>query len=473
MRKTKIIATIGPASRSPEVLEQLLLAGMDCARLNFSHGTLSEHAEVIKNVRALSKKHNKHVALLQDLGGIKLRLGTLIEPVQLNHGDVVTISPREESDTPEIIPFPEPTVIKNLRPGNLVYISDGTICLEVIETTGQEVSARVRNGGIISSYKGLNLPGINIDHAVITDDDKRAIDFGVEQDVDWVGISFVRTLEDMLFAKAYLNNVGSRSLVMAKLERGEGIDNLDSILNEVDGVMVARGDLGVEIAMERVPLVQKEIVRKASEIGKGSCIATQMLRSMVVSPTPTRAEVSDISNAVLDGCDSILLSDEIAVGEYPVEAVRVADITIREAEKVYPFYKNLPANDRTQAIASSASKLLESLDSKPIVITSTGRAAIQLSRFRPDKDIIVFGHDELVLRQLALTWGVNPVSVVPEEPNVGELVSMLIKEAVSTGLVSENDVVTMVHGFMTGVSGTTNTLQVLDVHEYLTRQDNG
>ena len=268
MRKTKIIATIGPASRSPEMLEQLMLAGMDCARLNFSHGTLDEHAEVIRSVRELSKKHNKHVAILQDLGGIKLRLGTLSEPVQLNHGDEVTIGPEAVSDTAALIPFPEPTVIKNLRAGNLVYISDGTICLEVLQTDGERVNARVRNGGIISSYKGLNLPGVNIDHAVITDDDKRAIDFGVEQDVDWVGISFVRTLEDMLYAKAYLSNVGSKALVMAKLERGEGIDNLESILNEVDCVMVARGDLGVAIAMERVPLVQKEIFRKAGAKGK-------------------------------------------------------------------------------------------------------------------------------------------------------------------------------------------------------------
>ena len=182
---------------------------------------------MIGTVRALSKKHNRHVAILQDLGGIKLRLGTLSEPVQLNHGDEVIIGPEAISDVPELIPFPEPTVIKNLRAGNLVYISDGTICLEVFQTDGVRVNARVRNGGIISSYKGLNLPGVNIDHAVITDDDKRAIDFGVEQDVDWVGISFVRTLEDMLYAKAYLSNVGSKSLVMAKLERGEGIDNLE------------------------------------------------------------------------------------------------------------------------------------------------------------------------------------------------------------------------------------------------------
>ena len=390
MRKTKIIATIGPASRDPEILEQLILAGMDCARLNFSHGTLEEHAEVIRSVRQLSAKHNRKVAILQDLGGIKLRLGYLEEPMQLNHGDEVLIVPDERSSASDVIPFPEPTVIKNLRPGNLIFISDGIICLEVLETDGIEVKARVRNGGIISSYKGLNLPGVTIDHPVVTEEDKVALQFGVEQNVDWVGISFVRTLEDMRYAKAYLNNIGSKALVMAKLERSEGIENIDAILQEVDGIMVARGDLGVEIPMERVPIVQKEIVRKAGEAAKPSCIATQMLRSMLVSPIPSRAEVSDISNAVLDGCDSILLSDEIAVGEYPVEAVRVADVTIRESEKIYPYYRDLPAKDRTQAIAASASRLTKALDSKPIVVTSSGRAAFEVSRFRPENDIIVF-----------------------------------------------------------------------------------
>jgi pyruvate kinase len=273
----------------------------------------------------------------------------------------------------------------------------------------------------------------------------------------------------MRYAKAYLNNIGSQARVMAKLERAEGIENIDSILREVDGVMVARGDLGVEIPMERVPIVQKEIVRKAGEAAKTSCIATQMLRSMVVSPTPTRAELSDIANAVLDGCDSILLSDEIAVGEYPVEAVRVAAITIRESEKIYPYFKEMSSWDRTQAIAAGAASLTRDLDSKPIVVTSTGRAAVEVSRFRPENDIIVFSHDEAVLRQLALVWGVVPVGVIPPEPDIAKLVSMLIGESLSTGLVSEKDVVTIVHGFMTGVSGTTNTIQVLNIQDYLSR----
>jgi pyruvate kinase len=467
MRKTKIIATIGPASRSPEKLEQLVMAGMDCARLNFSHGTLEEHAEVIHTVRLLSERHQRPLAVLQDLGGIKLRLGVMKEAVVLDHGDEIFIVPDESSDRSNVLPFPEPEIIQNLRPGHLVYISDGVVCLEVLEATPSSVRTRVRNGGTLSSHKGLNLPGVKVDTPVLTEADKIALKFGVEQDVDWVGVSFVRTVEDMLYAKAHLSTIGSQARVMAKLERAEGVENLDAIMQEVDGIMVARGDLGVEIPMERVPLVQKEIVRKAAEQGKISCIATQMLRSMMFSPTPTRAEVSDISNSVLEGCDSILLSDEIAVGEFPVEAVRVADITIRESEKIFPYYKDMIAGDRTQAIASSSAQLTRALKSKPIVVTSTGRAAVEVSRYRPESDIIVFSHDAAVLRKLALAWGICPAGVIATEPDVAKMVSILIKESLDTGLVTEADTVTIVHGFMSGVSGTTNTIQVLNVREYL------
>ena len=469
MRKTKIIATIGPVSRDPETLEQLILAGMDCARLNFSHGTFAEHEEVIYDVRRLADKHGRRVCILQDLGGIKLRLGHMEEGLDLYHGDEYLMTADESSADPAVIPFPEPAVLRNLREGNLVFISDGIVCLEVLETNGQQARTRVRNGGSISSHKGVNLPGVSIDLPVLTEDDKAALRFGVEQQVDWVAVSFVRTGRDVREAKEFLRSIGNRAPVMAKLERGEGIENLDEILREVDGVMVARGDLGVEIPMERVPLVQKDIVRQANEAAKSSCIATQMLRSMVVSPTPTRAEVSDISNAVLDGCDSILLSDEIAVGEYPVEAVRVADVTIREAERIYPYYKDFRSRDRTQAIAAGASRLARELHSKPIVVTSTGRAANEISRYRPEGDIIVFAHDEETLRQLCLSWGLQPSGVIPPEQDISKLVAMLIGRAMSTGLVSESDVVTIIHGSLTGVSGTTNTIQVLDVGEYLSR----
>ena len=287
---------------------------------------------------------------------------------------------------------------------------------------------------------------------------------------DWVAVSFVRSGEDITYARNYLDSIGSRSLIMAKVERAEGIDNIDAILAEVDGVMVARGDMGVEIPMERVPLVQKDMVRKSNEAAKVSVIATQMLRSMVESPIPTRAEVSDITNAVLDGCDAILLSDETAVGQYPVETVRVAAVTITEAERVYPYHPDHRSGNRTQAVASAAGRLVRSLDSKPIVITSTGRAAFEVSRFRPANNILVFSHDEAVLRRLCLGWGLSPVGVVPPERDVAKLVAMLVKASLESGMVSDHDVVTIVHGFLPGVSGTTNTIQVLDMQEYLARR---
>ena len=470
MRKTKIIVTIGPSSRGRDTLDKLIDAGMDCARLNFSHGTLEEHAAVIQDIRELSHEKGRPVAVLQDLGGIKLRLGEVDGTIRLTPGQMVTMTPDTVSHQEDVLPFPQPGALGNLQPGHLVYVSDGTVCLEVMDTAPGEVKLQVRNASaLLSSYKGVNLPGVSIDQPVLTEDDKLHLKFGVEQGVDWVALSFVRSAEDVAYAREYLDSIGCQALVMAKLERGEGIDNLDEILDRIDAVMVARGDLGVEIPMQKVPVVQKEIVRKANDAAKISVIATQMLRSMVESPTPTRAEVSDITNAVLDGCDAILLSDETAVGQFPVETVQVADVTIREAESVYPYHQDHVSRDRTQAIASAAGRLVRSLHSKPIVITSTGRAAFEVSRFRPGNDIIVFSHDEAILRKLCLGWGLAPVGVVPIERDVARLVASLVQASLDSGMVSDDDVVTIVHGFLPGVSGTTNTIVVLDMREYLSR----
>jgi len=467
MRKTKIIATIGPSSQDPAVLEQLIDAGMNCARLNFSHGTLEEHGAVIDNVRRIAEEKGKIVAILQDLGGIKLRLGEFDGLRQLVLGESVSLAPQADSSRPDVLPFPQPGVLRSLRPGNQVFISDGAVRLEVTGSDGLEVKTLVRNGGIVSSHKGVNLPGVAIDQPVLTPEDEIAIKFGAEKEVDWVAVSFVRNAADILYARERLERAGSKALVMAKLERSEGIENIDSILETVDSIMVARGDMGVEIPMERVPIVQKEVVAKANEAAKISVIATQMLASMVTSPTPTRAEVSDITNAVLDGCDAIMLSDETAVGQYPVQTIQVADATIRETEKIYPYHKDLVPRGRTQAIASAAGRMVRSLGSKPIVITSTGRAAFEVSRYRPDQDVLVFSHDESVLRRLSIGWGLYPVGVVPAATDIAKLVSLLIQGALDSNLVTEDDVVTIVHGFLPGVSGTTNTIQVLDLKEFL------
>ena len=469
MRKTKIIVTIGPSSNDEETLSRLIADGMDCARLNFSHGTHEEHATAIERIRRLAKEQNRTVGVLQDLGGIKLRLGRLKENQQLNIGDEVEMTADRESATPGVLPFPQPGVLSNLEVGNFVFIADGTVQLEVTEATPHRVYCRVLSSGVVSSYKGVNLPGVPIDQPVFTEKDKADLLFGVEQQVDWVAVSFVRTAEDIHYARRYLNAAGSKALVMAKLERGEGIDNLDSILPEVDSVMVARGDLGVEIPMERVPRMQRLIVDKANAAGKLVVIATQMLRSMVISPTPTRAEVSDVSNAVLEGTDAILLSDETAMGQYPVEALRMAVSTINEAESedMYPYYNDLASHDRTQAITAAAAGLVRTLESKPIVLTSTGRAALELARYRPANDILAFSHDPAVLRKLCLGWGIQPTGVIPVQRDVAELVYQVLQSALDLGAVSEDDVVTIVHGFLTGVSGTTNAVQVLSIREYL------
>ena len=467
MRKTKIMVTIGPASSSPDMLDQLIHRGIDCARLNFSHGTLDEHAKVISDIRRISKKHKRPVAILQDLGGIKLRLGTLKEPVLLNPGDNISLVPESETDEPGVLPFPQPGAFKNIAPGHNIFIADGTVRLAVTAASPTRVECTVLSSGVVSSYKGVNLPGVPIDDPVLTERDKVALKFGVEHGVDWVGLSFVRTAEDILYAREHLNAAGSKALVMAKLERGEGVDNIDSILPEVDGIMVARGDLGVEIPMQRVAIVQKQVVAKSNEAGKVSVIATQMLWSMVVAPAPTRAEISDVTNAVLDRCDAVMLSDETAVGQFPLEAFDMADLTVRETETIYPYFSDLPSNDRTQAIASAAARLVSSLGSKPVVVTSTGRAAFELSRFRPDADIIAFSHDGAVLQKLCMGWGIRPGGVIPPQRDVAGLVASVIQAGLDGGTIGETDVVTIVHGFSPGVSGTTNAVQVLDMREYL------
>ena len=469
MRKTKIIVTIGPSSSDEETLTRLIADGMDCARLNFSHGTHAEHSAVIERIRRLAREQNRTVGILQDLGGIKLRLGRLDEARPVNLGDEVVMTADAESGEPGALPFPQPGVLRNLRVGDSVFIADGSVHLAVTEVAPSRVYCRALSSGVVSSYKGVNLPGVSIDEPVFTEKDKADLLFGVEQQVDWVAVSFVRTAEDVHYARRHLNAAGSKALVMAKLERGEGIENIDSILPEVDSVMVARGDLGVEIPMERVPRVQRLIVDKANAAGKLVVIATQMLRSMVISPTPTRAEVSDVSNAVLEGTDAILLSDETAMGQYPAEALRMAVSTINEAESadLYPFYKDMGTRDRTQAITGAAAGLVRTLDSKPIVLTSTGRAALELARFRPANDILAFSHDPAVLRKLCIGWGIQPTGVIPVQPDVAELVYLVLQSALDLGAVTENDVVTIVHGFLTGVSGTTNAVQVLSMQEYL------
>ena len=475
MRKTKIIATIGPTSRSPEVLERLFQAGMDCARLNFSHGTFAEHAQVIAALRELSRRRQRPLAVLQDLGGAKMRLGQVEGHQRLQPDDLVTLAAQDASTDVKTLPFPHPEVLAELKQGDQVFISDGSICVEVVGPVEGGVRAVVTRGGMISSYRGVNIPGVDLSPTVLTERAKRAIQFGVEHDVDWLAVSFVREGRDIQEVRDYVREQGGDMPIMAKLERAEALGNLDSILEAADAVMVARGDLGIETPMARVPLVQKHVVARAKDMGVLSVIATQMLNSMVLAPMPTRAEVSDVSNAVLDGCDAVLLSDETAIGHHAVETVEFAASIIQESESedVYPFFQDLAPRDRTQSIANAAATLMRGLNSNVVVVTSTGRAAFEVARYRPAQRILVLTHDDSMARRLCVGWGLIPLPIIPAERDIPQLVAMIVERALESGLVTKADVLTIVHGFLTGVAGTTNTVQVLYLRDYLARREQG
>lgn len=465
MRKTKIIATIGPACWDPPVLRRLIDAGMNVARLNFSHGTIAEHVARMATLREIAAAAKQPLAILQDLGGTKLRLGELDEAYHLHEGDEVRFVADERSSLRGSLPFPHEDIFEQMTVGSTVYLADGTVALEVTAHATSGVVLRVQKGGIVSSHKGVNIPGLSENQPVMTRADRLAIKVGIEHQADWLAISFVRTPEDVQEVRKYVKELGGNLPIISKLERAAALEHLDGILKESDAVMVARGDLGIETPMQRLPILQKQIVRKANDLGKPCIVATQMLRSMLTAPTPTRAEISDIATAVLDGADAMMLSDETASGGYPVEAVTISDLTIRETETIYPFHRQMAAHDRTQAIAGAATALVEDTGSKLIVLTSSGRSAFEVARYRPRTDALVLAHNETAARKVCLGWGLTPLAVLPMERDVPTMVRMAIKAALASGHVSREDTVTIVHGFATGVPGSTSTVQVLDLKE--------
>lgn len=458
------------------MIDQLIKAGVDCFRLNFSHIPKEDYAKaagIIATIRSLSIKQHRPVGILQDLGGVKLRIGEIEGPIALNPGEKVDLLPVSkvsgiQTDPDYALPFPQPEILAGLKPDDRVYIADGVVCLVVEGNEDGRVKTYVRNAGVVSSAKGVNLPGVKIDRRVLTDKDKEDARFGVENGIDWIGLSFVQTRRDVQEAKEFLLSIGSKAKVMAKIERGDAVTNIEDIFSEVNGIMVARGDLGIELEMETVPRIQKELVRKANELGVVSVVATQMLLSMMHSPRPTRAEVTDIATAVLDGCDAILLSDETAVGDYPIEATEVAARTIEDTETVYPYnHSRVRRGNTTRSVAGAAIGLAAELDAKCIVVTSSGRAAIETSLFRHREPVIVLSHQQETLTQLAPVWGLNPVGLVTAEPDASTFLRKIIDAALKNDLVRRDDTVVIVSGFSPGMAGTTNSVQVLDLTKYL------
>jgi pyruvate kinase len=464
VRHTKIVCTIGPASESIEIIRALVKNGMDVARLNFSHGSHLEHRKKIQVIRSVSKELDHPVAILQDLAGPKIRVGEVPKPgIRLEVGQDFTLTTSNVRGTHERVPVSYASLPDEVEPGDRILLSDGSIELVVHKKTSSEVSCEVVTGGLLTSHKGLNLPTSTIRAAAFTDVDRKDLIFGLEHGVDLVAQSFVRTAEDVLEVKEFIRRRKGDTPVIAKIERHEALDSIDEIIEAADGIMVARGDLGVEIPLEDVPVIQKMLIRKANATGKPVITATQMLRSMVNAPRPTRAEATDVANAVLDGTDAVMLSEETATGAYPVEAVQFMARIIRSAENSFShetYLQLMPKKEIPDSVAHAACVLANHLDASAIVApTRSGKTAMYISRFRPQQPIIALSPDANVVRRLTLFWGCLPRSV-PEPSDTDDMIENSARHALKTGYVSRDDLVIVTAGHPVGVAGSTNMVRV-------------
>lgn len=466
-QRTKIVCTIGPASGSPAVIEELLRTGMNVARLNFSHGTHEDHAGYIKAIRKVSSKLNIPVAILQDISGPKIRTGKLkSKEVRLKENASFTLTTRKGIGDEREVCVNLPELADNVKKGDIIYLDDGAIKLEVMKVTAAEVKCRVVVGGILGWEKGVNVPGVNLKIPSVTKKDFKDILFGLEHEVDFIALSFVRKADDVLRVRRFIKKMGAEIPLIAKIEKWEAWEHLDKILAVSDGLMVARGDLGIEVPIEKVPLIQKEIIRKCNRVGKPVITATQMLQSMINSPQPTRAEVTDIANSIFDGTDAIMLSGETAVGRYPVEAAQVMLKIALTTEASLPYGKMLldkganlvPQTD--DAISYAACHTAHQLGAAAIVaFTSSGSTARRVSKYRPGIPIVAATPSPRQRRRLLLSWGVRPYEV-PEPPDMLDLFAQGAKLCFEAGVARKGDLIVITAGLPLAVAGTTNLLKV-------------
>jgi len=475
MRKAKIVCTIGPSSESLENTKKLIKAGMNVARLNFSHGDFEEHGNRIKNIKIANKELGTSVAVLLDTKGPEIRLGKLKEePIELVQGEQVTLTTEEILGDINRVPITYNNLPNDVSVGSTILIDDGLIGLTVEDVQGTEIICRIVNSGQIKSKKGVNVPGVAISLPGITEKDANDIIFGIEQGIDFIAASFVRKASDVLEIRELLERHNASHIqIISKIENQQGVDNLDEILEVSDGLMVARGDLGVEIPAEEVPLVQKTMIEKCNRVGKPVITATQMLDSMQRNPRPTRAEASDVANAIFDGTDAIMLSGETAAGKYPVEAVttmsRIAERAEAALEYREIFNKQASAQQTSVTEAISQAVAVSALDlNAAAIVTSTqsGFTARMVAKYRPKAPIIAVTNDEKVMRRLALIWGVKPVL-----GEIAETTDAMFENAVagarSTGLISLGDTIVITAGVPVGRAGTTNLIKIHHVGELL------
>ncbi|MCL6586162.1 MAG: pyruvate kinase [Anoxybacillus sp.] len=470
MRKTKIVCTIGPASESVEKLVELIEAGMNVARLNFSHGDYAEHGQRIQNIREAAKRTGKNVAILLDTKGPEIRTHNMENgAIELKEGAQVVVTVNEVLGTQEKFSVTYEGLIDDVKAGDKILLDDGLIGLEVLSVDKQarEIVTKVLNSGVLKNKKGVNVPGVRVNLPGITEKDRQDILFGIRQGVDFIAASFVRRAADVLEIRELLEANDALDIkIIPKIENEEGVDHIDEILEVADGLMVARGDLGVEIPAEEVPLVQKELIKKCNALGKPVITATQMLDSMQRNPRPTRAEASDVANAIFDGTDAIMLSGETAAGLYPVEAVKTMHRIALRTEQALQYRDLLAQRTKqsgttiTDAIGQSVAHTALNLDVAAIVTpTVSGQTARMISKYRPKAPIVAVTSSDAVSRKLALVWGVYP-QVAPQVNSTDEMLDIAVEAAVKSGIVKHGDLVVITAGVPVGETGSTNLMKV-------------
>lgn len=469
IRKTKIVCTLGPSSTSPEILRELMIEGMDVARFNFSHGSYEEKLKTLDQVKKIREELGLYVATLLDTKGPEIRIGNFEDgQVQLKEGQTFTLTINEIQGTDEVVSINYKALINDVNAGDKILIDDGLIEMEVTDITDTDIRCRVINGGVISDKKGVNVPDARLSMPFISEQDYKDIVFGIKNGFDFIAASFVRTAEDILEIRKILKEYNCNEVkIIAKIENKQGLNNLDDIINVSDGIMVARGDLGVEVPFEEVPAIQKLIIKKVYRQGKPVITATQMLDSMIKNPRPTRAEATDVANAIYDGTSAIMLSGETAAGLYPVESlktmVKIALSTEQNINYIERFKQApLPVSiDITNAISHATCTTAIDLNAAAIItVTKSGSTARAISKHRPVSPIVGCSPDEYVCRQLNLSWGVIPIHV-EEKKEAEELFERAIQVAVDHEIISTGELVVLTAGIPLGVTGTTNSLRVV------------
>lgn len=467
IKRTKIVATLGPVSSSPEMIEKLIQAGANVFRLNFSHGTHESHLETINSIRQASEKTGRYVGILGDLCGPKIRIGKFTDgPIELNNGNQFFLSENpDEPGTIKGIGTSYPYLTKDVKPGNIVLLDDGNIALKALSIEGNRVNFSVIDGGPLKDKKGLNLPNINLSVETITEKDKSDLEFMIKNELDFVALSFVRKSQDIRDLKKLIGEAKIR--IIAKIEKPEAVKELDSILDECEGVMIARGDLGVEVPIQEVPGIQRHILQRCSRRGKSVITATQMLESMIENQRPTRAETTDVYNAIFDGSDAVMLSGETAAGKNPVDAVKMMAAIALEAEKLnerdHARLNNLlPEVSKSieEVMAHSACEAAIDVSAKAIVpFTHSGNTALYISKYHPPTPVFALTPLVSTCRRLSLSWGVEPV-LVKDMRNTDEMIAMSETTLKGMGIVSEGDVLVIVAGVPLGVKGNTNMMKL-------------